>query len=117
MGRTTQFVILIRRRLTGVGGRFWFRWLGEGVGASRCRGGGVAELVGLELERGFAARGGPEFFTPFDAAADLFDRRFDVAAGDWQAHPAHDVVCESAQKMMKPEIRRKSQIRRFKREL
>ena len=73
-------------------------------------GGGVAELVGLELERGFAARGGPEFFTPFDAAADLFDRRFDVAAGDWQAHRAHDVVCESAQKMTKPETRNPKEV-------
>ena len=35
-------------------------------------GSGVGQLVGSELQQGFASVFGPEFFAAFDAAADLF---------------------------------------------
>ena len=51
-------------------------------------GGGVAELIGSELQQGFAATCGPELFAPLDAAADLFDGGLDVAGSDRQTSAA-----------------------------
>ena len=46
---------------------------------------GVAELVGTELQQGFASRGGPEFLRAFHTLVDLLHRRFDVAGRDRQS--------------------------------
>ena len=45
---------------------------GEGIG--------FAQVVGCQLQEGFGAAFGPEFFGPFHPSVDLFDRGFDVAA-------------------------------------
>lgn len=48
---------------------------------------GVAALVRAELQHRLAPRLAPEFLRPLYPAADLLDRRFDVARRDRQPHP------------------------------
>ena len=45
----------------------------------------VGKLVGSELQQGFAAGFGPEFFAPFHTLVDLFDGGFDGTERDRQA--------------------------------
>lgn len=49
---------------------------------------GVAELVGAQLQQGFAAGFAPEVFAAFEALVDLFDRGLDGAGRDRQARLA-----------------------------
>jgi hypothetical protein len=52
--------------------------LASSNGPEAVEGGGVGELVGAELQQGFAAGGGPEFFAPFEPLVDLYDRGLDM---------------------------------------
>src|SRR5208283_2661931 len=46
---------------------------------------GLAQVVGCQLEERLGATFGPELLASFDATVDLFDRRFDMTAGNRQS--------------------------------
>jgi len=49
----------------------------------------------MGYNKGFGSAFGPKFFRSFQTAIELLDRRFHMAAGDWQAQATVFIVVHS----------------------